>query len=366
MSDDLRASLEAAVAKSESLSPPASAPPVNEAASTGTDLSTTTDSSATKEVISSESSSSDTPAPDQSRGRDEKGRFASKTSAIAPEQAKPAPRPEDRDYPPAPPIPPPTKVPQSLRPEEREQWGKVPEIMQRAFIRREAEIQARFREADQHRKLVQAFNETVQPFEAFLRSGGSNPLKALDSALRTAYTLRMAPPQEKAVAVAQLIRQHQIPVEALAAALDGAPVPTSSQAPVYDPRVDHLIQQFQSREQQQQEALLSRARSDISSFSQNHEFFEDVQEVMSQLISSGVAKDLESAYDLACYRDPEIRKLRSQRQQAEGAATANAATQAAQTAGSSVRPNPVGSGPGTNGSDIRSSLEAAFKQASRR
>ena len=369
MSDDLRATLTEAMTESTGTSDAPAAEGLS--SPTETASSTTLADGLKSSAVADSSSSPAIGAPPKSTdGRDEKGRFAPKKASAPPADSQSEPPADSQSAAPetAAPTAPAVRAPPSLSPAEREHWAKAPPEIQRAFVRRENELRTKLNEHAALRKMGDEVQRTVAPYEAFLRSHGSNPVKALESALATAYTLRTADPQTKARAVADLIKAHAIPVEALAAALDGTPAPTSAPQAYQDPRVDQIYQMLQAQQQTQQQALQSQADRKIQAFAADpkNEFFEDVKVSMGKAIDAGLASDLETAYDLACNAHPEIRKIVQQRRMHESATASSSSAAQAAAAGSSVKPNPAGRNGAPDASDLRSTLEHVYNSSLRR
>jgi hypothetical protein len=162
-----------------------------------------------------------------------------------------------------------------------------------------------------------------------------------------------------------------VPVEALAAALDGQPAPREQSAAEYrDPRVDQLMAQLQRNQQSQQQAVSQRAQSDVAAFAAKAEFLTDVQDEVADIIElsakRGREMTLEQAYERATKMHPEISKVLSQREAAKTAATAQATAQKTRAASSSVRSQPAPAGDGSSPSTLRGELEASIAALSGR
>lgn len=325
------------------------------------------------------------PSPEstqESRERDEKGRFKPGVAAKGNEAPRPtssgaqagavigAPPPVAPAAPPAPVF----KPPQSWKPEHREKWATLPTDVQAEITRREKEIAQVLQQRAEGDKTVQAFHETIRPYEAQIRAAGVHPQQYVGNLLRAAHALTYAPPQQKADLLASLTLQYGVPIEALDAALvarrDGQP--QQQQQPMRDPRVDMLLQQQQQAKQQQAQAAAKHWESVVEKFADTHEHFENVGEAAADWIDlwksqgkSITEQDLELAYQRACQDNEYVSKVTSQKKAAEAAATSQQATQRAKTAASSVRSSP-GSASGNaspSGDGWRPHLEAAADKA---
>jgi len=134
--------------------------------------------------------------------------------------------------------------------------------------------------------------------------------------------------------------------------------------------VDQLLTHLQTAQQQRAAAVQQKVQADMASFQQSHEFFDDVRRDMGDLMemfhNRGVALSLDEAYDKAVKLHPEISAVLQQREAAKAAGNAQASTQRAKDASSSVRSNPAGATSAAPGDTLRGAIEAAYSAASRR
>lgn len=301
-------------------------------------------------------------------GRDAKGRFAQKASAAPQPAAAPALEA-------APPVAPPTtvaealKAPQAWRPQVREKWASLPPEVQAEVNRIEADVKRTLSEAAPTKKFHSDFQATVAPYEAMLRAEGVEPLKAVGNLLQTAAALRTAPPAHRAQLVANMVRTFGIPIEALDAALSGQPQQGGQQQPHLDQ--ESLLQQaeeraFQRIQRERQQVTQQRVVSELSTFGEKHEFFDDVREDMADLLSSaarrGVSMSLADAYSRACKLHPDVSSALEQRTKAEAVKATMASTQRARAASSSIRNQPATPAPAGKPSSVNGAIEAAWEQ----
>lgn len=141
-------------------------------------------------------------------------------------------------------------------------------------------------------------------------------------------------------------------------------------------QLQHVTGTIQTRQQQEEQARAQRADGEIVSFSTakdekgnaKHPYFEMVKPLMASLFKSGQASDMESAYDMACHANPEVRaKIAAAKQYAderERARQAKDKAAAARKAGSSVSGSPVTtrSEPQSTG-DVFDDLRGALAEA---
>lgn len=314
-------------------------------------------------------------------GRDEKGRFVSKSKPVEPagaadaaggEQPAGAPTMADPAGTPSPtPAPAPEPVeraPQSWKPLAREAWAKIPAEARQEVIRREAEVQRVLQESAAARRTYSEFQETIRPYEAMIRSEAGDPIRAVQGLLDTAYKLRTAPQAQKAQIIATLIQGYGVDVPTLDEVLAGAPVSQrQAQGPIQDPRVDQLFAQMQQAQQAQQEQSLALARQQLEEATRDLEFFEDVREEVADILEvagrRGQKLTIKQAYERALTLSEEHQKILKQREAAKRAPAVQAQVQRAKAAAASVPSRPTIAPPRTNqGTSLREDLEETLRE----
>ncbi|HAM41749.1 MAG TPA: hypothetical protein DCP69_10565 [Candidatus Omnitrophica bacterium] len=255
------------------------------------------------------------------------------------------------------------KAPQSWKPLAREKWASIPAEVQAEVARREREVTTTLQEVAKTRKEHAEFAQTVAPYMGMIQAESSTPIQAVANLLQTAAALRTAPPAHKAQLVAQLVKQFGVPIDALDAALSGQAMPQGQAQQQYRPPEDtaKIVEQVIAKRLEAVQA--SRAEKELSTFADSHEFFADVREDMADLIEvasrRNVAMTPEQAYTRAIALHPEIGDVLKQRDSAKASATAQATTQRAKAAASSVKSSPAAGGNAAQPRGIREQLEAA-------
>lgn len=306
-----------------------------------------------KEVKSDEGPKDDKPKIDRARAED--GKFA-KPPKIAKQPVASAIPPEN--------VAPEVKLPPSLPQNLQTEWAKLPRPLQEQLAKREAETHAKITSLGEEATFGRTINQIVMPYMAQIRSEGADAPKAIQELLNTAHILRTASPQQKG---ALLWRTAQ---------LFGADMRQNQAQQPVNPMLQGLQQQVLGLQQKiEQEATFKKQQEDeaiqsqITSFSADptHIHFEAVKAHMASLLKSGLAKDLQDAYDQAIYANPHTRStlLQAQTQSADEKRVAEkkAKAEAAKKAGSSIKGSP-GIAATKNGQikqpDLRSELKAQF------
>ena len=231
------------------------------------------------------------------------------------------------------------KPPQSWKPTIREKWTTLPPEVQEEIDRREREIARGLQESSGPRQNWDRFTQAVAPYQSIIAASGADPVTYTQSLLQTAAALQMGTPGQRAAVVANVIRQFGVDVTQLAEALDkpGAAPAGPQAAPDVQTLVDQRLQAMVQQANQQ------RAVAEVAKFEESHEFASDpqIRATMAALIQGNIAKDLDTAYDMAVSASSEHRSVIEQRKAAEAAKAAQASMQQKQKAGVSVRSTPA-------------------------
>ena len=239
-----------------------------------------------------------------------------------------------------------SKPPDSWSPAAKAKFAALDPEVQAEIVRREADVHKGFTKQDEHRNLGKTFEQAVNPYLPMIRSEGSDPVKAVNALLQTAYTFRAGTAEQKEQMLIGLMNQYQIDPNNIFNRLTG-----QYQVPQVDPQVAQLQQQLQQLQQtiqggqqQSQQAEQAQISQTIESFSSDPKnlYFANVKAEMAALLDAGRAKDLQEAYDMACWARPDIRPLLLQQQEQQRKSEAVARASKARAAGSSLTGSPVG------------------------
>jgi hypothetical protein len=297
----------------------------------------------------------------QPRGPD--GKFAPKDKApeaekpveqpeakAEPEQAEEQPKPGKPEKAPTPPI--------GWSPQAKAKFAELPDEVKADIAKREREINTVLQEkAERYKPLEQV----IGPYRDKWAMRGVDDATAVKQLLAASDWLERDPKS----ALAYLAQQYNIPLT------QDAPQPQQAQPGAVASQSPELVAVQRQLQELQSHILTERQTevvSQVQAFAENPEnlYFENVREMMGTLIRSGQAKDLQQAYDMACYANPEIRSLILADQRVKEVKTQQQAeaerAQKAKQAGASVTGAPGNTIPKTvNGSgsvedDIRASI----------
>jgi hypothetical protein len=213
---------------------------------------------------------------------------------------------------------------------------------------------------------------TLEPIRESARARGTTPQQLVSDYVRFDRALSSRDPAAQAAAVAQVIKAYGVDIEALAGAIDR---PSGREAPVDRASLEAQIRaeiaaDFEAKRGQQE---MSQHMRQVQEFAKtpdaalmNDEIRFDMAALIDSAAARGVVLSLKDAYSQAVWANPSTRAIVQQQEAAKRQSTAQAATQRAMAAGSSVksRPaSPLGSG---EGKSLRDDLEAVAAQLSGR
>lgn len=229
----------------------------------------------------------------------------------------------------------PVDAPKSWTPAAKAKFATLDPELQKYVLSREDDVHKTISRQDEERQFGKTLKDVIAPYMATITAEGGTPEKAVKDLLNTAYVLRTGTPQQKFQLIHQVARQYGVN-------LGTQPQPMNQELHSLQSQVQQLTSKLQERETYQQQQEQATVQSKIQEFSADpkNAHFEEVKAHMAALLSGGVAKDLQDAYDQAVWARPELRSTLLQSQQAEAEAQrkveAKAKYDAARKAGSSV------------------------------
>lgn len=251
--------------------------------------------------------------------------------------------------------------PSSWKKDYEDQWTKLDPTLQDYIAQRESEFAKGVSTYKQNWDSVEPIYEAMQPFMPLLQQHNIQPQQWISNLGNAHKALALGSPEEKLQMFARLANDYGVNLGAL----------TGQQQ--YDPQFSMITQelgqvknQLAEFQQQREAQEMASLQNDIEAFKQNAPHFEDVRETMAQLLQSGVASDLKTAYDKAIRLHDDIWQQQQQEaQQAQAKANAEQNQQkVAQAKAKAVSPrssSPTGMTNSGNGKkDLRSTLEEQF------
>lgn len=229
------------------------------------------------------------------RERDEKGRFAPKSEA----------KPTGDLAPPQEPVKPKPQRPSTWKKDHWESFDRLAAenpALAEYINQREGEyakgVSTYKAEADRAREIYSA----IEPFMPELQAHNIQPGQWIQNLGRAHQTLAMGSPQQKLQMFQRLAQDYQVPLQALLPQGEGqqaiGPEVLQFVNPLYE-QINQLQGQVKTWQSQQEQQRQAEIQSEIERFKTDKPHFEQVRETMAGLLQSGLAQDLDSAYQAA-------------------------------------------------------------------
>lgn len=289
----------------------------------------------------------------ETRARDEQGRFKTK-EAVEEVVEIPVEQPKQTISPPA-----------SYSAAVKAKWAELPQEVQNELAKREADVTRMMTAPDGELRMGRELKEVILPYMPIIQAEGGTPAGAIKDLLNTAYRLRTGSPQQKAALLHEVAQQYGVDLNAY-------------QPQQADPQTAYMQQQLAQIQQQanpeviknqlREEMTRDRINTEIAAFASDPKnvYFEQLKPVMGSLMASGQAKDLQDAYDQACYANPTIRSTLLAQKEQEQQAKRRAENEAKRKAGASVNGSPAMASPAPKApnSSIEDDIRAALREHS--
>lgn len=233
----------------------------------------------------------------------------------------------------------------------RPQWEKVPQEVRGYLHQREQELQNGFESIASRGKVAEAVLNEFVPYADQLQREGATPISAIRTLLQTAHQLRTGGLEFRKAIILSLANQYGVD---LSTPLNEALARAEGQS------ANLLSEQMYSRAQGVQQTT-AQAQQEFAAFANDpaNEFFPQVRGIMALLIENNVARDMQSAYDMAVGMQADVRKTLIEREYnrrvaAERAAAAQSVNIKSAPTGPAMREVPP------NGEDLRATIERAM------
>lgn len=256
------------------------------------------------------------------------------------------------------------KAPVSLSGSIKEKWKDLPEDVKREWKKREDDVHRMMTAHDGELRLGREVKEIASPYEAIIRAEGGTVSSAFRDLLNTAYVLRTGSPQQKAQLLLETARQFNVDLNSHTSPTQNNPV-MQMQEEIH--RLRQELNPAKIKNELQEEAQRGMISEEIRNFAANpaNVHFETVRTVMGSLMVNGQAKNLQDAYEQACWSDPSIRRQLLDAQNEEQKKKRRVEMEAKKKAASSITGSLGTATPTTNKQnksiedDLRESLKAS-------
>jgi hypothetical protein len=295
-------------------------------------------------------------APEPARARDDTGKYAKPALEAAPAEIEAVEEPVWK------------RPPASWKKDYHEVWQGADDRLKEYAFQREEQMKAGIEPLKSKAQYADQMQEVIAPYMQTITGLGIDAPKAVKALMEADHILRTSQPHEKQQYFARLAQSYGINLNDVGGLQQQAPVDPQFYALQNELNsVRGEVQNWkQQQEQQQNQVLLG----EINQFSQKAEHFEEARPVMIQLLQSGVATDLQDAYEKAIRLDQGLFETVHQNQQVQADAAkragADRAAKAARAAAVSVRGSTPGAATQSKAQDRRALLAEQFESMSDR
>ena len=206
--------------------------------------------------------------------------------------------------------------------------------------------------------------QAIEPYMNNIRGLGIEAPQAVKALMEADNVLRHGSPQQKQAYFAQLAQQYGINMG------ETQFQPTDPNFYAIQNELAQVRGEVLNWKQQQETAQNQALLSEINQFQAKAEYFEEARPTMIQLLNSGVAQDLDDAYQKAIRLDNDLFNKQQQTlqgtQNAEKREQSNRAAKAARAAAVSVKSSTPGAATATKAQDRRSLLSEQFDNMNER
>lgn len=209
---------------------------------------------------------------------------------------------------------------------------------------------------------AKSLQNAIAPFLPELQKYNIDPGQWIGNLGRAHQTLALGSPQEKLMMFQRLAQEYGVPLESIGQQTQQV----DPQTQWLSQKIETVAQQIKSFETAQQQAAQAQIENEIQAFARDpsHSHFEAVKEHMAGLLQSGMAQDLQSAYDKAVRLNDDVWTQFQQQKQTQTTQQAQAAVAKAKAAAVS----PKSASPSASGEQkpkgLRAHLESSFDAVS--
>ena len=256
------------------------------------------------------------------------------------------------------------RPPASWKKDYHEAWTTADPKLKEYAWKREEEMRAGVQPLLSKAQYADQMQQAIEPYMNNIRGLGIEAPQAVKALMEADNVLRHGSPQQKQAYFAQLAQQYGINMG------DVQVQPTDPNFYAIQNELAQVRGEVLNWKQQQENAQNQALLQEINQFQAKAEYFEEARPTMIQLLNSGVAQDLDDAYQKAIRLDNDL--FMKHQQASQGAADAakreasNKAAKAARAAAVSVKSSTPGAATSTKAQDRRSLLMEQFDNLNER
>ena len=256
------------------------------------------------------------------------------------------------------------RPPASWKKDYHEAWTTADPKLKEYAWKREEEMRAGVQPLLTKAQYADQMQQAIEPYMNNIRGLGIEAPQAVKALMEADNVLRHGTPQQKQAYFAQLAQQYGINMG------DVQVQPTDPNFYAIQNELAQVRGEVLNWKQQQEAAQNQALLQEINQFQTKAEYFEEARPTMIQLLNSGVAQDLDDAYQKAIRLDNDLFTKHQQASQGQADAAkreaSNRAAKAARAAAVSVKSSTPGAATSTKAQDRRSLLMEQFDNLNER
>ena len=256
------------------------------------------------------------------------------------------------------------RPPASWKKDYHEAWTTADPKLKEYAWKREEEMKAGVQPLLSKAQFADQMQQAIEPYMNNIRGLGIEAPQAVKALMEADNVLRHGSPQQKQQYFAQLAQQYGINMA------ETQFTPTDPNFYAIQNELAQVRGEVLNWKQQQETAQNQALLQEINQFQTKAEYFEEARPTMIQLLNSGVAQDLQDAYEKAIRLDNDLFTKHQQASQGQADAAkreaSNRAAKAARAAAVSVKSSTPGAATSTKAQDRRSLLMQQFDNMNER
>jgi hypothetical protein len=256
------------------------------------------------------------------------------------------------------------RPPASWKKDYHEAWTTADPKLKEYAWKREEEMKAGVQPLLSKAQFADQMQQAIDPYMNNIRGLGIEAPQAVKALMEADNVLRHGSPQQKQAYFAQLAQQYGINMG------DVQMQPVDPNFYAIQNELAQVRGEVLNWKQQQETAQNQALLQEINQFQTKAEYFEEARPTMIQLLNSGVAQDLQDAYEKAIRLDNDLFTKHQQASQGQADAAkreaSNRAAKAARAAAVSVKSSTPGAATSTKAQDRRSLLLEQFDNLNER
>lgn len=221
------------------------------------------------------------------------------------------------------------EAPTSWRKEMREKWATIPDDLRAEILRREDASIKGVSAQKTHADLGRNIERVLAPYADNFQKLGISPDFAIKQLFDLENSMRNGSPQQKASILQRLATDYGVDLTKIGVPQDPALAQALQKVSNYEAFIQHQRYLNEKNAAEQESEASQQITKVLGDFAEGKEHFESVRVAMGALLQTGQAKDLQDAYDQACWANPDIRAATLATQAKEAQAKAREIAEAA-------------------------------------